>query len=173
MHGHPGRGADDTHSCREMSTNVSIAAWVQCHACGHDCRIPPGAVGVCKVRFNETASCGCRGAMSPACNAIRLKRSRFFTPGRAHSRTASGCSAAICTARTARTGSRRRRCATRWPSPLRATSTPSDLAADAVRQGARVVVSTYNEPLITVEWAVEVFKAARAQRPGDRICLQR
>jgi pyruvate formate lyase activating enzyme len=35
------------------------------------------------------------------------------------------------------------------------------LAADAVRQGARVVVSTYNEPLITVEWAVEVFKAAR------------
>ena len=40
---------------------------------------------------------------------------------------------------------------------------PEDLAADAVRQGARVVVSTYNEPLITVEWAVEVFKAARAK----------
>ena len=27
--------------------------WVHCYACGHDCRIPPGAVGVCKVRFNE------------------------------------------------------------------------------------------------------------------------
>jgi pyruvate formate lyase activating enzyme len=38
---------------------------------------------------------------------------------------------------------------------------PHALAVDAVRQGARVVVSTYNEPLITVEWAVEVFKAAR------------
>ncbi len=38
---------------------------------------------------------------------------------------------------------------------------PEDLAVDAVRQGARVVVSTYNEPLITVEWGVAVFKAAR------------
>ena len=27
--------------------------WVHCYACGHDCKIPPGAVGVCKVRFNE------------------------------------------------------------------------------------------------------------------------
>ena len=30
------------------------------------------------------------------------------------------------------------------------------------RLDARVVVSTYNEPLITSEWAVEIFKAARA-----------
>ena len=43
-----------------------------------------------------------------------------------------------------------------------ATSIHEWLAADAVRQGARVVVSTYNEPLITVEWAVAVFRAARA-----------
>lgn len=26
---------------------------VHCYACGHDCRIPNGAYGVCKVRFNE------------------------------------------------------------------------------------------------------------------------
>ena len=31
----------------------------------------------------------------------------------------------------------------------------------AVRLGATAVVSTYNEPLITAEWAVEVFKQAR------------
>jgi pyruvate formate lyase activating enzyme len=40
--------------------------------------------------------------------------------------------------------------------------TPEDLIEDAVRQGAKVVVSTYNEPLITSEWAVAVFKQARA-----------
>ncbi len=34
--------------------------------------------------------------------------------------------------------------------------------ADALRQGARVLVSTYNEPLITSEWAVEIFKQARS-----------
>ena len=44
-------------------------------------------------------------------------------------------------------------------SPRRARST---LVRAAVRSGARSVVSTYNEPLITTEWAVEVFKAARA-----------
>ena len=30
------------------------------------------------------------------------------------------------------------------------------------RQGARIVTSTYNEPLITSEWAVAVFREARA-----------
>src|SRR5512142_2794647 len=27
--------------------------WVRCYACGHQCPIPNGAVGVCKVRFNQ------------------------------------------------------------------------------------------------------------------------
>ena len=43
-----------------------------------------------------------------------------------------------------------------------ADATPRALAADAVRLGARVVVSTYNEPLITAEWGVAIFKEARA-----------
>jgi pyruvate formate lyase activating enzyme len=33
---------------------------------------------------------------------------------------------------------------------------------EAVRLGARILVSTYNEPLITSEWAVAIFKEARA-----------
>ncbi|MBZ5571709.1 MAG: radical SAM protein, partial [Acidobacteriia bacterium] len=36
------------------------------------------------------------------------------------------------------------------------------LVQDALRQGAKVLVSTYNEPLITSEWAVAVFKEAKA-----------
>jgi len=39
---------------------------------------------------------------------------------------------------------------------------PEALVADARRLGARVFVSTYNEPLITAEWAVEIFRHARA-----------
>jgi len=43
---------------------------------------------------------------------------------------------------------------------------PSDVTADelvalAQRHGARMVGSSYNEPLITAEWAAQVFKAAR------------
>ena len=39
---------------------------------------------------------------------------------------------------------------------------PASLADEATRLGARVMVSTYNEPLITAEWAVAIFKEARA-----------
>ena len=42
-------------------------------------------------------------------------------------------------------------------------TSPASLAQDALRQGAKIVVSTYNEPLITAEWAVAVFTEARAQ----------
>src|SRR5204862_6026427 len=44
--------------------------------------------------------------------------------------------------------------------PLQAK--PETLVQDALAQGARVLVSTYNEPLITSEWAVAVFKEAKA-----------
>src|SRR5260370_14954929 len=40
--------------------------------------------------------------------------------------------------------------------------TSAELVLDALRQGGRVIVSTYNEPLITSEWAVVVFKEACA-----------
>jgi pyruvate formate lyase activating enzyme len=38
---------------------------------------------------------------------------------------------------------------------------PELLVKDALAQGAKVLVSTYNEPLITSEWAVAVFRQAR------------
>ncbi len=40
--------------------------------------------------------------------------------------------------------------------------TPEQLARTAQRLGARLVVSSYNEPLITAEWAVAVFEQAKA-----------
>jgi pyruvate formate lyase activating enzyme len=39
---------------------------------------------------------------------------------------------------------------------------PGDLVAMGLRNGARCVASSYNEPLITSEWAVAVFKEAKA-----------
>jgi len=40
--------------------------------------------------------------------------------------------------------------------------TPGDVVRAALRCGARIVTSTYNEPLITSEWAVGVFREAKA-----------
>ena len=39
--------------------------------------------------------------------------------------------------------------------------TPEEFIASALQYNARSVVSTYNEPLITSEWAVEIFKEAK------------
>ncbi len=39
--------------------------------------------------------------------------------------------------------------------------TPGDFVAAARRAGARIVTSTYNEPLITSEWAVSLFREAK------------
>jgi pyruvate formate lyase activating enzyme len=38
---------------------------------------------------------------------------------------------------------------------------PADVVAAARRMGARVLTSTYNEPLITAEWGVEIFRAGK------------
>jgi pyruvate formate lyase activating enzyme len=46
-------------------------------------------------------------------------------------------------------------------SPPLSTS-PKELVNEALAQGAKIIVSTYNEPLITSEWAVAVFKEAKA-----------
>jgi pyruvate formate lyase activating enzyme len=39
--------------------------------------------------------------------------------------------------------------------------TPTDIVEAAVRHRARILTSTYNEPLITSEWAVDIFREAR------------
>ena len=109
-------------------------------------RAPDGAVGLC----------GRRAVRSDREEAVLSRASR------ARLRTASACSAAICTAATARTGSRRRRCAIRTRSRRRSTSRPSSSCAMRCARGAKIIVSTYNEPLITSEWAVAIFKEARA-----------
>jgi pyruvate formate lyase activating enzyme len=45
-------------------------------------------------------------------------------------------------------------------SPLR-SATPETMVDDALRLDAGVLVSTYNEPLVAAEWAVEIFKTAK------------
>jgi pyruvate formate lyase activating enzyme len=42
-------------------------------------------------------------------------------------------------------------------------TTPAQLVDLAVKHGAPVVASSYNEPLITSEWAVDVFREARSR----------
>ncbi len=136
--------------------------FVRCFACGHCCRIPPGQVGVCKVRFNEGGKLfvpwGYVGGVQ--CDPIEKKPfAHAFPGGLAYSFGMMGCDLHCSYCQNWVTSQ-----ALRDPSaiaaPLRAT--PEGLVREAMRLGARAIVSTYNEPLITSEWAVAVFKEARA-----------
>jgi pyruvate formate lyase activating enzyme len=134
---------------------------LRCYACGHQCPIPEGATGVCKVRFNDGGHLrvpfGYVGGVQ--CDPIEKKPFFHAYPGAlAFSFGMLGCDLHCSYCQNWVTSQ-----ALRDPvavSPPRDV-TASALADHAVQLGAQVVVSTYNEPLITVEWAVEVFKEAR------------
>jgi pyruvate formate lyase activating enzyme len=137
--------------------------WVRCHACGHDCPIPPGGAGVCKVRFNTDGALQVPWGYVAGVQCDPIEKKPFFHawPGAlAYSFGMLGCDLHCAYCQNWVTSQ-----ALRDPAavaPPRDVA-PDDLVADAMRQGARVVVSTYNEPLITVEWSVAVFKTARAR----------
>jgi pyruvate formate lyase activating enzyme len=135
---------------------------LRCLACGHCCPLPEGAIGVCKVRFNERGRLlvpwGYIGGVQ--CDPIEKKPFFHAYPGAlAYSFGMLGCDLHCGYCQNWVTSQALRDPAAVAP-PLR--TSPEDLVADALRQQARVIVSTYNEPLITSEWAVAVFKAAKA-----------
>ena len=139
---------------------------IRCFACGHCCPIPEGQPGVCKVRFNRGGKLyvpwGYVGGVQ--CDPIEKKPFFHAYPGAlAYSFGMLGCDLHCAYCQNWVTSQ-----ALRDPSavspPLDAT--PEALVADALAQGAQVLVSTYNEPLITAEWAVAIFKEAKVAGLG-------
>src|SRR5881628_1217921 len=135
---------------------------LRCYACGHCCPLPTGAIGVCKVRFNEGGRLrvpwGYVGGVQ--CDPIEKKPFFHAYPGAlAYSFGMLGCDLHCSYCQNWVTSQALRDPAAVVP-PLGAT--PQRLVQHALHQGARILVSTYNEPLITSEWAVAVFKEARA-----------
>jgi pyruvate formate lyase activating enzyme len=136
---------------------------LRCHACGHQCPIPVGGLGVCKVRFNEGGRLrvpwGYVGGVQ--CDPVEKKPFFHAYPGAlAYSFGMLGCDLHCSYCQNWVTSQ-----ALRDPDALAPPrdTTPDSLVQDALRQGAKIVVSTYNEPLITAEWAVAIFAAAREQ----------
>src|ERR1035441_10214335 len=134
---------------------------LRCFACGHCCPIPDGQPGVCKVRFNRGGKLYVPYGYVAGIQCDPIEKKPFFHayPGAlAYSFGMLGCALHCSSCQTWVTTK-----AVRDPNavspPLEAH--PELLVQDALAQGAKVVVSTYNEPLITSEWAVAVFRQAR------------
>jgi pyruvate formate lyase activating enzyme len=136
--------------------------WTRCFACGHRCPIPNGAQGVCKVRFNRDGRLMVPWGYVAGAQCDPIEKKPFFHayPGAgAFSFGMLGCDlhCGYCQNWVTSQALRDPHATLRYDA-----ASPDDLVRAALRLRAKVVVSTYNEPLITAEWAVEVFKRAKA-----------
>ncbi len=136
---------------------------IRCYACGHCCPIFDGQPGVCKVRFNRDGKLYVPWGYVAgiACDPIEKKPFFHVKPGApAFSFGMLGCDLHCAYCQNWVTSQ-----AIRDPHAVSPPyqATPEELVRGAERAGAEAVVSTYNEPLITAEWAVAVFKEAKAR----------
>jgi pyruvate formate lyase activating enzyme len=134
---------------------------VRCLACGHRCLVRDGRAGVCKVRFNRDGELRVPAGYVAGVQVDPIEKKPFYHayPGRdALSFGMLGCDLHCGYCQNWVTSQSLRDDAAIAPPKF---TTPEYLTGVALREGAPVVVSTYNEPLITAEWAVEVFKHAR------------
>lgn len=134
---------------------------VRCFSCGHRCLVPEGRVGICKVRFNLQGTLmvpwGYVGAMQ--CDPIEKKPFFHVLPGTdALSFGMLGCDFHCGYCQNWLT-SQALRDPSAVSSPMLCSS--EELVGLARRNGASTLASTYNEPLITSEWAVDVFRRAK------------
>ncbi|HOA61821.1 MAG: AmmeMemoRadiSam system radical SAM enzyme [Verrucomicrobia bacterium] len=140
---------------------------VRCFACGHRCLIGLGRRGVCKVRLNSAGQLRVPfGYVSgAACDPVEKKPFYHLLPGSgALTFGMFGCDfhCAYCQNWITSQALRDESAGTRIQ-PI----TSDELVGAAQRQGARLMVSSYNEPFITSEWAAEVFARAR---PAGLVC---
>jgi pyruvate formate lyase activating enzyme len=135
--------------------------WVQCLACGHACRIPPGQPGICRIRFNTEGRLLAPSGYVASLAVDPIEKKPFFhvLPGSdALSFGMLGCDLHCGYCQNWITSQ-----ALRDPSASAPTDPVAarDLVDAARRAGAPAIISTYNEPLITAEWAHTVFTPAR------------
>lgn len=136
---------------------------VRCFSCGHRCFIPKGLKGICKIRFNEDGVLRVPRGYAAALQVDPIEKKPFFHayPGAlALSFGMMGCDYHCGYCQNWVTSQ-----ALRDPiavAPITDVE-PADLVRAAKRNGAKVITSTYNEPLITSEWAVEIFKEAKKE----------
>ena len=136
---------------------------VRCVACGHRCLIHDGLRGICKVRFNRDGDLYAPHGYVAALQSDPTEKKPFFhlLPG-SHTLTFGmlGCDLHCQYCQNWITSQ-----ALRDPVAVSQPygADPEQLIALAKRSQAQLVGSSYSEPLITAEWAVDVFRLARQE----------
>jgi len=160
------RGANESLAGRLDRQTATGTLWrregdkVRCVACGHRCLIADGRRGICKVRFNAAGELKVPFGYVAGLASDPVEKKPFFHvfPGSdALTFGMLGCDFHCGYCQNWVTSQALRDDAAGAPVQ---TVTAAQIVGAARRSGARLVVSSYNEPLITAEWAVAVFREA-------------
>ena len=144
---------------------------VRCTACGHRCLIRPGRRGICKVRFNQEGVLNVPWGYVGALQSDPTEKKPFYhlLPG---SDTLTfgmlGCDFHCDYCQNWVSSQTLRDQASDVAGANIQQVTPEEVVRYGLEMGARVVGSSYNEPLITSEWAAAVFQQAIA---ADMKCV--
>ncbi len=133
---------------------------IRCYACGHRCLIKEGLPGICNVRFNSNGTLKVPHQYVGSIQWDPIEKKPFFhaIPGTSVlSFGMMGCDYQCSYCQNWITSQALRD--SEAGAPIEQVSS-EDLVETAESHGANSIVSTYNEPLITSEWAVEVFDLA-------------
>ncbi len=135
---------------------------VRCVACGHRCLIAEGRRGICKVRFNQEGQLRVPFGYVSGLQCDPVEKKPFFHvyPGSdAITFGMMGCDFHCSYCQNWVTSQ-----ALRDPASVARLQpvTPEQIVQAALRHDAKLVVSSYNEPLITAEWAGAIFEKAAA-----------
>lgn len=145
----------------EKSTDLAV----RCYACAHRCLIRPGRRGICQVRFNRDGILRVPAGYVAALHADPIEKKPFFhvLPGEtALTFGMLGCDFHCDYCQNYFTSQALRDPASDGAGALIQRISAEQIVTLARRSRASVIASSYNEPLITSEWAVSIFKPAQA-----------
>jgi pyruvate formate lyase activating enzyme len=137
---------------------------VRCYACAHRCLIKPGRRGICQVRYNQGGELHVPWGYVAAVQVDPIEKKPFahLYPGSdALTFGMLGCDFHCAYCQNWLTSQTLRDPAADMGAQYIQKTSPEQLVRFAVESGASMIVSSYNEPLITSEWAVSVFKQAQ------------
>lgn len=137
---------------------------VRCFACGHRCVIREGKRGICQVRFNQGSELRVPHGYVAALQSDPIEKKPFFhvmPSANALTFGMLGCDYHCGYCQNWLTSQALRDPASDESINCIRKISPQGMVEYARKTKASVVVSSYNEPLITSEWAVEIFKKAK------------
>ena len=139
---------------------------VRCLACAHRCVIKPGRRGICKVRFNQDGSLYVPHGYVAGLNVDPIEKKPFnhFLPGSgALTFGMLGCNFHCEFCQNWLSSQILRDPSIDPYSGMVTKISANEIIDTGIRRGAKVIASSYNEPIITAEWAYEVFSFAQAK----------